>query len=354
MLDFDPQPFLLPISESDPCGPDLANDPQRGELVQLMREPGAATTDGADLDAAERENDSAFWNRVLKLADGVLKKSRDIWVAAYLTFALLKLNEVDGLAVGLELLRGLVEKFPDGLHPKPELDDPYPIDRLNALAFIASARARKALNAATLCQSKQYGKFTFLDLLVADGKIAPTTANPSKGDLNDVNRALADFKANDAEAFEARAGAIGRASGHAKVLRAYITEKSGPEHRDDLEELDTKLQLALNCTTASQAAAPPAATPETPASGPAAPGPRITAPPPVVDGEIRSREDVARTLTRILAYYEKCEPSSPVPLLLARAGRMIRMSYIDTIRELLPDRVAEMETVAGVVKPKQD
>jgi type VI secretion system protein ImpA len=66
-----------------------------------------------------------------------------------------------------------------------------------------------------------------------------------------------------------------------------------------------------------------------------------------VDGEIRSRDDVIRVLDRICEYYERHEPSSPLPMLLRRAKRLATMSFLDILRELAPDGVAQAEALGG-------
>ena len=53
-----------------------------------------------------------------------------------------------------------------------------------------------------------------------------------------------------------------------------------------------------------------------------------------ISGSIRSREDVVRMLDRICDYYSQVEPSSPVPLLLKRAQKMVKMNFVETMAEL--------------------
>jgi type VI secretion system protein ImpA len=64
-------------------------------------------------------------------------------------------------------------------------------------------------------------------------------------------------------------------------------------------------------------------------------------------GEISSREDVVRALDKISAYYERHEPSSPIPLFMARCKRLVMMSFIDIVRELVPDAISQVEVLKG-------
>ena len=66
-----------------------------------------------------------------------------------------------------------------------------------------------------------------------------------------------------------------------------------------------------------------------------------------VPGSIRSREDVVQTLERICEFYRESEPSSPVPLILYRAQRMVKMNFMELINELTPDSVTTVKVVTG-------
>ena len=67
-------------------------------------------------------------------------------------------------------------------------------------------------------------------------------------------------------------------------------------------------------------------------------------------GSIRSRGDVVRVIDAICAYYRDREPSSPVPVLLTRAKRLVNLSYLEIVRDLTPAAVSEAAIFAGVEK----
>ncbi len=52
-------------------------------------------------------------------------------------------------------------------------------------------------------------------------------------------------------------------------------------------------------------------------------------------------------LDQICAYYERFEPSSPIPLLLRRARRLVAGSFEDIVKDLLPDAVGTVESLRG-------
>ena len=63
--------------------------------------------------------------------------------------------------------------------------------------------------------------------------------------------------------------------------------------------------------------------------------------------EINNRDDVLRTLDRILAYYERQEPSSPVPMLLKRARKLVTADFAEIVRNLIPDGMSQFENLRG-------
>jgi type VI secretion system protein ImpA len=69
-----------------------------------------------------------------------------------------------------------------------------------------------------------------------------------------------------------------------------------------------------------------------------------------MSGAIRNRTDVITTLDKICDYYAKAEPSSPVPLLLQRAKRLVNKDFMEIIRDLTPGGITEMEVIGGLEK----
>ncbi len=66
---------------------------------------------------------------------------------------------------------------------------------------------------------------------------------------------------------------------------------------------------------------------------------------------VSSRADVVRVLDLVLEYYENHEPASPVPLLVARAKRLVPMSFMEAMKDLAPAGMKELQAVAGSAEP---
>jgi type VI secretion system protein ImpA len=53
-------------------------------------------------------------------------------------------------------------------------------------------------------------------------------------------------------------------------------------------------------------------------------------------------------LDKICDYYERYEPSSPLPMLLKRAKRLATKSFLDILEDLTPDGVSQARIIGGV------
>ena len=59
-------------------------------------------------------------------------------------------------------------------------------------------------------------------------------------------------------------------------------------------------------------------------------------------------------IDKVCLYFERNEPSSPVPLLLQRAKRLISKDFLEILRDLTPDGVSQAELIGGVAEAADD
>ena len=62
---------------------------------------------------------------------------------------------------------------------------------------------------------------------------------------------------------------------------------------------------------------------------------------------VHNREDALYLLDLASAFFRANEPSSPLPLLIDRARRLSSMEFLDILRDLAPDGLAQAQVVAG-------
>ena len=109
--------LLNPISADKPAGENLRYAPVYDKIKEARRED-----DDAPQGEWKRERKVADWPLTIKLiTDSLATKSKDLQMTAWLAEAMLVKEGVAGLREVLELIRGYLENFWEGLYP--ELED---------------------------------------------------------------------------------------------------------------------------------------------------------------------------------------------------------------------------------------
>jgi len=332
--------LLKPIDAwGDVCGEDLEYDPAFGQLERTAQ--GKPEQQMGD-EVVPAEDPS--WKDVQKEAIELLGRTKDLRVVMHLTRALVHTNGFLGLADGLSLLKGLLDAFWDTFHPRLDPDDDNdPTMRVNILVTLCDRDAFvRAVRSAPLVSSKALGRFGMIDIEIAKGE-APAPSGVEVADMTTIDAAFLDC---DLEELQATAEAATRSAEIVTEIDALLTEKVGVAQAADFSPLAQELktasgilaeQLARRGVTVDGATDEEAAV----AGGEA---------PQRIAGEVGSREDVIRMLDKVCDYYSRNEPSSPVPMLLQRAKRLVSKSFMDIMRDLAPDGVSQVEVVGGGVK----
>jgi type VI secretion system protein VasJ len=99
-------PYGDPIPGPNPAGADAKYDPEHEELRNIIAALDSPT--GGQID----------WKKVAPKAGNILKqKSKDLLVAAYFTWAMFELDRLKGLAIGLEVISTICERYWEGCYP---------------------------------------------------------------------------------------------------------------------------------------------------------------------------------------------------------------------------------------------
>lgn len=337
MLDF--ETLLAPVDSEHPSGVLLEYDPAFTALFESAKGRPEQRM-GPSVIPAEQPD----WGNVEKNAIEILSRTKDLRVATLLVKARLHNAGAIGLFDGIAFVRRLLERHWDTVYPQLDPDDGHdPSMRVNALADLADPDSMLApFRNAELATARGFGRVCVRDLERsvrgdATAKANGDAAAPEKAPSMDV--VLAACKP------EALADLATRASAAVEDLRAIevlVAEKAGPDRVPILTHLTSLLRLVAKFLSerftvgrsGSEQGAP------VPPQG-KAPGAATFA------GAIRSRNDVVLALDEICTYYERYEPSSPIPLLLKRSRRLVAMTFMDIMRDLVPDAVAHVEALRG-------
>ena len=129
--------LLEPISASESCGPDLEYDPQFTELERAAKRKPQQQF-GETVIAAEEPN----WHLVLNISENLFSRTKDLRIAIYLLRAATRLRGINGAALGLQLIHGLLTTYWDRMHPTLDADENNdPTYRVNLLSMLSHSDA---------------------------------------------------------------------------------------------------------------------------------------------------------------------------------------------------------------------
>jgi type VI secretion system protein ImpA len=341
----DLETLLAPVSPDDQCGADLEYDATFSEIDRLAQGKPEQQI-GTTIVPAEEPD----WKNLQKKTTEFLAHSKDLRVAAHLTRALLRNNGWAGLAMGLGLLRGLVERYWDGVHPRLDpTDDNDPTMRVNVFSSFSDTPMLSAVRATPIVSSRALGRFSLRDLEIAAGDVpAPAAVEgaPAPPNMATIDGAAMDV---DLAALDETAKSLHACVESLQGLEEAISARVDATAAASFGKLPALLRKADNYIAGklaqrsgtSGAAAEEGAVATNGTNGASA------GPARAFGGAINSREDVVKALDAICAYYARNEPSSPIPMFMERSKRLVMMSFVDLIKELVPEGLSKVEMLRG-------
>ena len=338
--------LLAEISPKAPCGEDLSYDPAFLELERIAQGTPEQQV-GETIVPAEEPN----WRDVRDQALALLERTRSLSVIKYFVVSAMKTEGLAGLGSSLAVLRGSLERYWDTLWPRLDPDDNNdPLERMNIISFLSPPAGiygdplgfMQRLGEVPLCNSRQLGRFGLRDIQIARGELSTPAGKTAPG-LAAIEGAFRDTSTED---IEAAAVAAGQAAKHIDAIDSLITQRVGAGKAVNLDPARKVMKEICSCIanfsgglggalaggSAGQVAAGTT-------GGPGAA--------PAIAGEIHSTDDVVRVLDLICAYYQRVEPSSPVPLLLRRARGLVRKSFMEIIQDLNPEALHQIQVISG-------
>ncbi|HTU58815.1 MAG TPA: type VI secretion system protein TssA [Polyangiales bacterium] len=328
--------MLEPVSAAQPCGRNLDYTPELMLLEESVKEPDEPGL--KDIEAIDSRN----WRDILNKSDKLLRESKDLRVAVIMTRALLHVDGFAGYCSGLSVVKGIVEQYWDGLYPALEEGDPDPIMRLNALRELWNTPTMNELRGAVLVSVRGLGDFSLNDFLIAKGLAKPRTGvtPPSP------QHVLRGFETGATPELMAQArGGLD----DVKALESMVRTKANDHGFETapLREIFGRAVTGLSEFVRATVAAGEAGAPSADQGDGAGAVAEMRSVPMAIAGEVQSRDDVMKMLDKIVTYYEKNEPSSPVPLLMQRARRLVTMNFMEIMKDLADKGLPQVEAVSG-------
>lgn len=334
--------LLAAVSATSPCGEDLEYDADFLRLERDSRGQPERSMGDSILPAEPPE-----WRSIQQQSLDLLARSKDLRITHYLMQSSLALEGLPGMARVLTLISELLKQYWAELHPRLDADDDNdPTVRINALAGLTSDVTIRLLRESILTRSRTFGAVSLRAAANASGLQSFPDENLGAEQLAG---ALLD---SDPEQLEITRAALLEARSAAEAIEQQVSDQVGSAQGVDLGPLKQPLKMALQILgqfapqNGDSAQAEPvsddSAAPTEHASVTSAQRNTST-----VSGDINNRDDVLRSLDRILAYYTRHEPSSPLPVLLNRAKNLVHADFAAIVRNLIPDGMSQFENLRG-------
>jgi len=325
--------WLQPLpDEGAPCGPDLEYDNDFLAITQA-----AAGKPESQFGPAEPPS----WRSVVEMADALLGRTRDLRIAILWLRAMLHTQGYAAVVPGLRLVNGLVETHWEHVHPLPDPDDGDPYARVNALTLLGVAEGLIGdLRETRIIEDRAIGLLTGRQVEVALG-LSPARADETDLGTGPAGQMLA---AALAKAPELRAQCQ-QAVELTRQLTTLLKDKLGSATAPDLQPLAAFVAGVVSLLP------PEAVEPEGGEAGAEAAdgaaggggGPRRG-----LSGAVNSREEAIRAIDMVCEYLERAEPTNPAPLFLRRARQLVSHNFLQLMKVLAPDALAEVARVVGI------
>jgi type VI secretion system protein ImpA len=286
--------------------------------------------------------ESPEWGAIRDKALEALATSKDLRLLAYLGTALLRTDGVPAFAGTLNVASQWLEMYWSQTYP---LVDEDAVLRRNALNCFADPMAVvDGLRKVPLVRNRQHGTFSLSDIDIATHQLPPGDGN-AQVDENQVNAAFGAMPlAELAELHESVVSGV--ASLH--KIDASMRDAAGSEAMPSFDLLSAQLARMSQVLKAQLASHPDSVAAATSgvdsAAGSLADGVSASG----VGGAVRSRQDAIRALDAVADFFRRTEPSSPIPLFLARAKRLVSKDFLEVLADIAPEAVAQARAAGGV------
>lgn len=332
------QIWLQPLSDAaQPCGPDLEYD--NDYLALNLAAAGKPETQFGPAEAPD-------WRSAFESAAALLDRSRDIRIAIVWLRAGIHVRGIEFLPVGLSLLVGMMDSLWEHVHPMPDPDDNDPYARVNALTQLGEPELLiDDLRGMRIVMDRAIGELTLRTIEVALGLLPARSSDTelAREQVTMMVSAAVDKSPSLRDAIQASAALVGR-------LVALANDKLGIGTAPDLRLLVKSIGAAVAVLPTPDAAVgheqdegdSNSNSDSKPATAESA------APRRGLSGTVHSREEAIRAIDMVCEYLERSEPTNPAPLFLRRARQLIGHNFLQLMKELAPDAMAEVARSVGV------
>ncbi len=377
---FDPQPWLSLIDGENPSGVGLRNDLRFHELERLMQPRVEVVRDDRN-NPVSQAGVPVDWTAVLETARQLSQSGRDLRLLVIVVRALANEDGFSGLGNGFDLIAKTIEAFWETLFPELR-DSPSPRDaalrRINALLQMESDAdgVLGDISRKIIFSPRGFGDVTGGDLEMGmiDGQTMLREAaqglnQKEKAALAEKHDALVQRVKNackarsdqDAAGLEALRSDAAAALAALGRMEDAVGQKLGsngagsilPGLQRFLKRVTATLDNTRLMLDANEPKLPPVTNVTSQTASVALPLAPATTGGGAIPDRLNSRGEVEMLLDLIIDFYDRTEPSSPIPHLARRIRRMVPMDFLALMEEMAPSGLKEFKSLAGVAEDKK-
>lgn len=282
------------------------------------------------------------WITISEKTSELLYQYKDLRVLLWSLRANLYIDGISSLFSGMKTLSELIENNSELLYPKSE-DGDIRSSHAAALGWLSASQCVAELKQTKITADHNY---TLNDIATIDsGEIRDNYATSLSALLTSLTNSEDINISNISGHFSFVIQALDKIEGYAnQYTDGYILDCSV------LKQFLTRCISTLNQLT-SFSDADNHSEPQEDIPDNNNPGIPVTAslnsPVRITDITLRSRQEVLIMLDCILDYFQRYEPSHPVPIFIQRSKQMIGMDFASIVEKLLPESVSTLQQFTG-------
>jgi type VI secretion system protein ImpA len=330
--------LLTPIAGEQPCGENLEDslllasfDAYRvfGQMVPFDKPPD--------------------WREIRRNAAEALQKSRDYRLLAHLASASLWIDGPRPFLSLLNVAAHWLENYWSSVYP---LIDDDAILRKNAINCFADRIAViDGLRRLPLVKHPQLGAFAMREIELILGTREPGESETEERDAAQLSAAFAATDVAEVQALHSEVAAAVNALGR---IETKMREEGGAEAAPAFDALLAQLRQIERVITDQLSQHPGAPAGQSGAGTDPSTNESVSAAAPARNNSsggllaIQSRQDAIRAMDAVSSYFRQFEPSSPIPLLLERAKRLVAKDFFEVLADIAPDALAQAKAAGGI------
>ncbi len=348
--------WLAPLSDSEPCGPNLEYDPEY-MLLMAKAAPRNDAQYGDFVDTPEGPN----WAEIERDCQRLLLRSRDITLLVLLLRCHTRSAQAAGLQEGLARLVGFLEHYPEHIHPQllveGELDFAMRANALSALAdpdgllsdirditlSKSSAMRLQVRDVERAFASPRHPDALSVEAVQRQLADLRDARNPALHDLSEASvlvGRLQLWSQGDLQDYAPDLSPLGRLLGLFASKSGVAMAKSAESPKPDVKVHKTVLEI--NNTDIRQSASSHSSIRKYLDAFSDQRKSSMT-PTDMSNHTINGRHAALQAIQDARAWFELVEPSSPVAILLRQAEKMVGKRFSEVAQSIPPDLLARWE-----------